>query len=142
MHLHRIRNEVLEVEAICGIATDVTGHKAVEKALKESEERFRTLADHAPFGISLMRPDLSFEYFNPRFIEIFGYTLKDVPDKMTWFEKAYPDPMARRRRPPSGKATSNEPKRERPVKGLSVSSRNGGTRRSGSFRCSWPATGI
>ncbi|HPC02358.1 MAG TPA: PAS domain S-box protein [Syntrophales bacterium] len=122
-----IRNESLEVQAICGIATDVTGHKAVEKALKESEERFRTLADHAPFGISLMRPDLSFEYFNPRFIEIFGYTLKDVPDKMTWFEKAYTDPMARA----AAAALWKSDLQDEPEKGtarervLSVRSRNG-----------------
>jgi PAS domain S-box-containing protein len=38
-----------------------------------------------------MRPDKTFEYLNPRFIEIFGYTSEDIPDKSIWFEKAYPD---------------------------------------------------
>ncbi len=66
--------------------------KATEAALRKSEELFRTFAEDAPFGMSIMNPDMSFEYFNPKFTEIFGYTLEDLPDKTTWFNKAYPDP--------------------------------------------------
>ena len=68
-----------------------------EQALLESEEQFRMLADNAPFGISVMAPDRRFEYFNPRFTEIFGYTKEDVPDKDTWFAKAYPDEAYRKK---------------------------------------------
>jgi PAS domain S-box-containing protein len=67
------------------------------KVLARSEEHFRTLSDAAPFGISIMKPDRTFEYLNPKFEEIFGYTLKDLPDKETWFEKAYPDERYRER---------------------------------------------
>jgi PAS domain S-box-containing protein/putative nucleotidyltransferase with HDIG domain len=70
--------------------------KRAEEALGESEEQFRLLADNAPFGISVMAPDRRFEYFNPRFTEIFGYTTEDIPDKDTWFEKAYPDAAYRK----------------------------------------------
>ncbi len=61
------------------------------RSLSESQERFRRLAEDAPFGISIMRGNGKFEYFNSRFTEIFGYTLEDLPDKDTWFLKAYPD---------------------------------------------------
>jgi PAS domain S-box-containing protein len=70
---------------------DVTDRKSAEELLRKSEERFRTLAEYAPFGISIMRPDRTFEYFNPKFSDIFGYDYKDLPDKATWFKKAYPD---------------------------------------------------
>jgi len=60
-------------------------------SLHKSQEWFRQLAEDAPFAISIMRGDGAFEYFNQHFTEIFGYTLEDVPDKETWFEKAYPD---------------------------------------------------
>jgi len=58
---------------------------------KRVEEQFRSFSESAPLGISIMKPDMSFEYFNPKFKEIFGYTIEDLPDKETWFEKAYPD---------------------------------------------------
>lgn len=74
-----------------GIYREISELKATENALRESEELFRTFAEDAPFGMSIMRPDLTFEYFNPKFTEILGYTLQDLPDKPTWFQKAYPD---------------------------------------------------
>ncbi|MBN1546717.1 MAG: PAS domain S-box protein [Syntrophaceae bacterium] len=67
-----------------------------EEALRESEQRYRTLFENAPVGISIMRPDLTFAYFNPRFTEMLGYALADLPDKNVWFKKAYPDPDYRR----------------------------------------------
>lgn len=69
--------------------------KDAEERLIRSEKMFRTLGEDAPFGISLVNSDLQFEYLNPKFTEIFGYTLEDIPDKGTWFEKAYPDPSYR-----------------------------------------------
>lgn len=74
-----------------GIIRDISHRKRSENALRESEERFRMLAEDAPFGISIMKPDQTFEYFNPKFSEIFGYTKEDLPDKETWFKNAYPD---------------------------------------------------
>jgi len=62
---------------------------------KRVEEQFRTLSVSAPFGISIMNPDMSFKYFNPKFEEIFGYTMEDLPHKQAWLEKAYPDPQYR-----------------------------------------------
>jgi diguanylate cyclase (GGDEF)-like protein/PAS domain S-box-containing protein len=86
-----MRNSVGEIIGVCGTARDITERKRMEKELRESEERFKMLAEHAPLGISIMAPDRSFEYLNPRFTKIFGYTIEDIPDKDTWFKKAYPD---------------------------------------------------
>ena len=71
--------------------------KQAEDALRESEDRFRTLVEFSPFGISIMKPDKSFEYFNPKFTKLFGYTKDDIPDKQAWFEKAYPDEKYRKK---------------------------------------------
>jgi len=62
-----------------------------EEALRASDSQFRQLAESSPFGVSITRPDLTFEYFNPKFTELFGYTIEDLPDKQTWFERAYPN---------------------------------------------------
>nr|HPJ97241.1 PAS domain S-box protein [Syntrophales bacterium] len=91
-----------EMITLCGrnvmltLLLDVTERKQAEEALRESEQRYRTLFDNAPIGISIMKPDLTFDYFNPKFTEMLGYTLADLPDKNTWFVKAYPDDDYRR----------------------------------------------
>jgi len=59
--------------------------------LDEESDKLRTISENAPFGIVLMDSNGRFEYVNPKFMEMFGYNLHDVPDGKTWFRKAYPD---------------------------------------------------
>ncbi len=90
--LKNMTNHMIE-----SVANEIAHRKKVEAELRESEERFRTFAEKAPIGITIMGPDRKFEYINPTFTEIFGYNFKDIPDKDTWFVKAYPDPEYRRK---------------------------------------------
>ena len=76
---------------------DITDRRKTEEALLESEEKFRLLTEETPVGISLMNADQRFEYFNPRFTEIFGYTIEEMPTKEVWFDKIYPDPKYRKK---------------------------------------------
>lgn len=84
-----------EVVGFWGFYLEVSRLRAAEDALRRSEELFRSFAEDAPFGMSITNQDLSSEYVNPKFTEIFGYTIEDIPDKKTWFQKAYPDPAYR-----------------------------------------------
>ena len=77
-------------QAIISISRDITERKKAEESLRRSEARFRALSEEAPMGISLMNADMTFAYLNRAFTELFGYTLLDLPDKHTWFEKVYP----------------------------------------------------
>ena len=70
-------------------------HRA-EEALRESEERFKTLSDKTPLGMCLIDIDGRYEYVNPAFVKIFGYDLSDIPTGKEWFRAAYPDPEYRR----------------------------------------------
>jgi len=78
-------------EANRQLTSEIGRRKRVEEALRESESSFRILVESAPFGLSVMSPDGSFTFFNQKFTEIFGYTLDDLPDKDSWFFRAYPD---------------------------------------------------
>ncbi len=84
-------------QTIDSVEREITERQQTEASLRESETRFRTFAEKAPTGITIMRPDLTFEYINPTFTEIFGYTIDDAPDKNVWFRKAYPEEALRTR---------------------------------------------
>ena len=76
---------------IASVKEEIDHRRQVTRDLQVSEERFRTFAENAPLGITIMKPDLTFAFINPTFTEMFGYTVADIPDKPTWFKKAYPD---------------------------------------------------
>lgn len=70
---------------------DITERKEAEQALRNERNRFQTLSDNAPFGIMVIDGHGNFTYLNPKFTELFGYDLQDVPNGMEWYKKAFPD---------------------------------------------------
>jgi PAS domain S-box-containing protein len=70
---------------------DVTEQKRTDETLTLEKQRFQKLAENSPFGMVMIQPDGSFSYANPKFREMFGYDLVDVPNGREWFRKAYPD---------------------------------------------------
>jgi len=69
--------------------------KGCDQALRESDERYRMLIEESPSAVSMIGTDGCYKYINPKFVEIFGYTLEDIPTGREWFEKAFPDPEDR-----------------------------------------------
>ena len=74
-----------------GQLIDVTEGKQAEELLRIERERFQMLSDRAPLGMAMIAEDGTFEYVNPKFTEIFGYDLADVPNGREWLRKAHPD---------------------------------------------------
>jgi len=56
-----------------GIIQDITWKKEAEEALKESEERYRTLIEASNDGICIVKDKL-FVFVNKKFLEIFGFS--------------------------------------------------------------------
>jgi PAS domain S-box-containing protein len=69
---------------------DITERKKAEQALRNERNRFQTLSDNAPFGIMVIDEQGNFTYLNPKFTELFGYNLNDVPNGREWYKKAFP----------------------------------------------------
>ncbi|TEU03453.1 MAG: PAS domain S-box protein, partial [Candidatus Aminicenantes bacterium] len=77
--------------AIQGIARDITESVRANTALKESQERYRTLAENATDGIYIIGAD-GFEYVNPAFEKIFGYNSKKVcHEEFNFLDLIHPD---------------------------------------------------
>ena len=86
-----------KVIGVISVARDVTGRKQAEKELFQEKENYRVLVEESPFGISLIGEEGRYKYTNPKFTEIFGFTLEDIPTGREWFKKAYPDEKYRNR---------------------------------------------
>jgi PAS domain S-box-containing protein len=61
---------------VFGMAADVTDHKQAEEAIRESEERFRLVANTAPVLIWMANADKLWTYFNDPWLEFTGQPLE------------------------------------------------------------------
>ncbi len=75
--------------------TDISARKAAEQLLQTEKRRFQILCENAPFAMVIVQSDGHFTYANPKFSEIFGYDLNDVPTGKDWLREAYPDAQYR-----------------------------------------------
>jgi len=69
-----------------GVDRDVSDRKAAEQALRDREERFRTLADQMPLAVYETDEQGRFAYINPHGLELFGYTEEAVREGLTFFD--------------------------------------------------------
>jgi len=75
--------------AAIGTAFDITERKLMEEALKQSEEKFRTLAETAHAAIFIFQGE-KFRYVNPGMEVLIGYS-KDELLNMNFWNIAHPD---------------------------------------------------
>ncbi|MGZ8733902.1 MAG: PAS domain-containing protein, partial [Acidimicrobiia bacterium] len=75
------------VQAMVAISWDETERITVVEALRESEERFRSLAASSPLGIVYADRDGGHEYVNQRWREIVGIG----PDELARFDHIHPE---------------------------------------------------
>jgi PAS domain S-box-containing protein len=72
------------------ISRDITERKLNEKALRESEEKFRKVFEESPFGIVITGKDLWIQATNPAFCRMTGYDSEELTG-MTFKEFTHPD---------------------------------------------------
>ena len=77
---------------------DITDIQRGEEMLRESEKKFRAMAETSPLAIYMSAGiEQKAEYINPTFTKLFGYTLEDIPTAEKWWPVAYPDEKYRAR---------------------------------------------
>lgn len=82
---------------LTGVHVNIDKLKSIETELRASENLFRTLVENLPVGIMLVNRDGGVSYLNPRFVNLFGYTGKDLPGLDEWWEKSCPSRTERKR---------------------------------------------
>lgn len=72
--------------------TDITERRRTVEALRESEERFRSLADQAPMIVYLVEPDAAttMSYFNATWLQYTGQSYEEAIGR-SWVSIVHPD---------------------------------------------------
>lgn len=93
-----IRGDDGDVHRIAGLAQDVTDRKRVEERIRESEERFRQLAENINAVFWMITPDHNdVLYISPAFEEVWGRP-RDLKNTSEWFATIHTKDKARIRR--------------------------------------------
>ncbi|MBY0484868.1 PAS domain S-box protein [Nitrosomonas sp.] len=63
----------------------------VEAELRKSEAKLYAIIDSSPIPKAVNDEHKNIIFLNKSFVQLFGYTLKDIPTLADWWPKAYPD---------------------------------------------------
>lgn len=88
------RNASGAVVGHLGTVVDITQRKKAEDGLRESEQRFRTLASHAPVGIFLTDPQGETVFVNESWCAMTGLSAENARGR-GWARAMHPDDRAR-----------------------------------------------
>ena len=78
---------------VSGIARDIRGRVRAERKLRESEERFREIFEHAPFGMCVTGLDGRFIQVNAALCRMLGYSEQELLGT-PWAQLTHPDDLA------------------------------------------------
>jgi PAS domain S-box-containing protein len=89
LNIEPVKSNVGDVVESRSMVIDISKHKQAEEALRESEEKFRALAESAPAAIIIVAGE-DFIYVNPAFESITGFNEEEALSMRFW-ELIHPD---------------------------------------------------
>lgn len=91
--LRALRDETGRQSGYIAVLVDITDAKAAEAALRESETRFRLMADTAPSPVWLTNADAEVEFVNAALVEFYGRAAETFMGH-AWKASIHPDDLA------------------------------------------------
>ena len=80
--------------AALGFIRDVSDRKRTEKAIRESEEKYRSVVESSVVGFYIIQDDL-FRFVNERFCRMHGYSREEIIDRLGPGDIVHPDERER-----------------------------------------------
>jgi PAS domain S-box-containing protein len=80
-----------EIREWVGVHTDITSQREAEKTIRESEKRFRLMADSSPVMIWTLDAEGNSTYYNKKALEFTGHTADDLQSGKSWQMAIHPD---------------------------------------------------
>jgi len=71
---------------ILGIARDITKRKLAEQALKDSEEKYRTVFENTGTAMVILEDDMTISMINSQTEKLTGYSKEEIENKIKWTE--------------------------------------------------------
>ena len=90
-NIHSLAEYDKNRNVIFGTIQDVTPQKEIEKSLRESEEKFRSIIELNAVPLVVTDNDQNIIMVNKKFSLKFGYTIEDIRTADQWWNCAYPD---------------------------------------------------
>jgi len=85
-----VHDAIGKVTALEGFITDITDLTELTERVREHEHQFRALVEQALTGVYIIG-DGRFRYVNPRFAEIFGYSIEEILALKSVAELVHPE---------------------------------------------------
>ncbi len=83
-----------ELLSLDGVIFDITERKRVQEALRESEERYRSIVENASDLICVISLDRKYLYVSPNYSRVLGYEVEEMIGR-EWVPLIHPEDLAR-----------------------------------------------
>ncbi|MCP4344292.1 MAG: PAS domain S-box protein [Desulfobacterales bacterium] len=95
LHVRVAKNNDGSVRYLEGFVEDITERRKMEQALRESEEKYRTVFENTGTGTIIIEEDMTISLANSEFERITGYTKAEAEGRMKWIYFVHPDDVPR-----------------------------------------------